>query len=87
MTEVDRDIALVLLKRLWKRELISEETYVSACNSRFFDKCRFTSDTEAMEEIKCKAVELADKYLPVCSTAFWLESERSVHNGDGGGDT
>lgn len=35
MTEVDRDIALVLLKRLWKRELISEETYVSACNSRF----------------------------------------------------
>ena len=39
------------------------------------------------EEIKCKAVELADKYLPVCSTAFWLESERSVHNGDGGGDT
>ena len=38
------------------------------------------------EEIKCKAVELADKYLPVCSTAFWLESERSVHNGDGGGD-
>lgn len=50
MTEVDRDIALVLLKRLWKRELISEETYVSACNSRFFDKCRFTSDTEAMEE-------------------------------------
>ena len=39
------------------------------------------------EEIECKAVELADKYLPVCSTAFWLESERSVHNGDGGGDT
>ena len=36
MTEVDRDIALVLLKRLWQRELISEETYVSACNSRFF---------------------------------------------------
>lgn len=50
MTEVDRDIALVLLKCLWKRELISEETYVSACNSRFFDKCRFTSDTGAMEE-------------------------------------
>lgn len=50
MTEVDRDIALVLLKRLWKRELISEETYVSACNSRFFDKRCFTSDTGAMEE-------------------------------------
>ena len=57
MTEVDRDIALVLLKRLWKRELISEETYVSACNSRFFDKRRFTSDTGAMEE---KIVEEAD---------------------------
>ena len=51
MTEVDRDIALVLLKRLWKRELISEETYVSASSSRFFDKRRFTSDTGAMEEI------------------------------------
>lgn len=38
MTEVDRDIALVLLKRLWKRELISEETYVSACNSCFLTK-------------------------------------------------
>ena len=50
MTEVDREIALVLLKRLWKRELISEETYVSACNSRFFDKRRFTSDTGAMED-------------------------------------
>ena len=24
MTEVDRDIALVLLKRLWQRELISD---------------------------------------------------------------
>ena len=46
MTEVDREIALALLKRLWKRELISEETYVSASNSRFFDKRRFTSDTE-----------------------------------------
>ena len=39
------------------------------------------------EEIKCKAVELAGKCLSVCSTAFWLELERSVHNGDGGGDT
>ena len=59
MTEVDRDIALVLLKRLWKRELISEETYVSACNSRFFDKRRFTSDTGAMEE---KIVEEAETH-------------------------
>lgn len=59
MTEVDRDIALVLLKRLWKRELISAETYVSACNSCFFDKRRFTSDTGAMEE---KIVEEADTH-------------------------
>lgn len=60
MTEVDRDIALVLLKRLWKRELISEETYVSACNSRFFDKCRFTSDTKAMEEIMVEEADTHD---------------------------
>lgn len=46
MTEVDCEIALALLKQLWKRELISEETYVSASSSRFFDKRRFTSDTE-----------------------------------------
>lgn len=59
MTEVDRDIALILLKHLWERELISEETYVSACNSRFFDKRRFTSDTGAMEE---KIVEEADTH-------------------------
>ena len=60
MTEVDREIALALLKRLWKRELISEETYVSACNSRFFDKCRFTSDTEAMEEIMVEEADTHD---------------------------
>lgn len=59
MTEVDRDIALILLKHLWERELISEETYVSACNSRFFDKRRFTSDTGAMEE---KIVEEAETH-------------------------
>ena len=51
MTAVDRDIALVLLKRLWKRELISEETYVSASSSRFFDKRQFTSDTETVNKI------------------------------------
>lgn len=39
------------------------------------------------KETECKAVELADKRLPVCSTAFWLELERNVHNGNGGGDT
>ena len=50
MTEVDREIALALLKQLWKRELISEETYVSASSSRFFDKRRFTSDTETVNK-------------------------------------
>ena len=60
MTEVDRDIALILLKHLWERELISEETYVSACTSRFFDKRRFTSDTEAMEEIMVEEAETHD---------------------------
>ena len=47
MTEVDRKIALALFKQLWKRELISGETYVSASSSRFFDKRHFTSDTES----------------------------------------
>ena len=42
MTEVDREIALALLKRLWKRELIS---------ARFFDKRQFTSDTETVNKI------------------------------------
>ena len=39
------------------------------------------------KETKCKAVELADKCLPVCSTAFWLKLEEIAHNGSGGGDT
>lgn len=51
MTEVDREIALALLKRLWKRELISEETYVSASSSQFFDKRHFTSDTETVNKM------------------------------------
>ena len=51
VTEFDREIALALLKRLWKRELISEETYVSASSSRFFDKRQFTSDTETVNKI------------------------------------
>ena len=50
MTAVDREIALALLKQLWKRELISEETYVSASSSRFFDKRQFTSDTETVNK-------------------------------------
>ncbi len=41
MTEVDRDIALALLKRLRQRELITEAEYIAACNSRFFDSKHF----------------------------------------------
>lgn len=59
MTEVDRDIALVLLKHLWERELITEETYVSACNSRFFEKRRFTTDAEA-EKAEIEEVDIQD---------------------------
>lgn len=60
MTEVDRDIALVLLKHLWERELISEETYVSACGSHFFDKRRFTPDTGVVEKIKVEEADTHD---------------------------
>ena len=60
MTEVDREIALALLKRLWKRELISEETYVSASSSRFFDKRQFTSDTETNNKMIEEASEDVD---------------------------
>lgn len=42
MTEVDRDIGLVLLKRLWKQNLITEAVYVAACNSKYFDRKNFT---------------------------------------------
>lgn len=49
MTEVDRDIALVLLKRLWKRNLITEEVYVAACNSKYFDRKNFTPVAESFE--------------------------------------
>lgn len=50
MTEVDREIALALLKLLRKRELITEEAYVSSCNSRFFDPKNFTVCTGGREE-------------------------------------
>lgn len=47
MTIVERDIGLALLKRLKQRNLISEETYVSASHSRFFDLSRFADDAQA----------------------------------------
>lgn len=49
MTEVDRDIALVLLKHLWERELITEEVYIAACNSKVFDRKNFTPVAESFE--------------------------------------
>ena len=54
MTIVDRDIGLALLKRLMQRGLISEETYVSACNSRFFDANRFSDYAEPDENISAQ---------------------------------
>lgn len=49
LTEMHRDIALALLKRLKERELIGDETYISACNSRFFDSKNFTNYFECTE--------------------------------------
>lgn len=49
MTEVDRDIALVLLKSLWKRELITEKVCIAACNSKVFDRKNFTPVAESFE--------------------------------------
>lgn len=49
MTEIDRDIALVLLKHLWERELITEEVYVAACNSKYFDRKNFTPVADSFE--------------------------------------
>ena len=46
MTEVDRDVALTLLKRLRQRELITEAVYAAACNSHFFDSKNFTDYSE-----------------------------------------
>ncbi len=60
MTEVDRDIALVLLKRLWKQNLITEEVYIAACNSKFFDRKNFTPVAESFETEIEKSDEAAD---------------------------
>ena len=61
MTIVDRDIGLALLKRLMQRGLISEETYVSACNSRFFDDKRFLDYAEPVENISAQEEQLNDE--------------------------
>ena len=61
MTIVDRDIGLALLKRLQQRGLISEETYVSACNSRFFDANRFLDYAEPDANISAQEERLNDE--------------------------
>lgn len=67
MTEADRDIALALLKSLWKRELITEEIYIAACNSEVFDKKnlslmteRFETETWENDHAANKAIKLED---------------------------
>lgn len=46
MNEIDREIGLVLLKRLWQRNFISADLYHSASHSRFFDRKHFTHYAE-----------------------------------------
>ncbi|MCI7472395.1 MAG: hypothetical protein MSB10_01805 [Clostridiales bacterium] len=46
MNEIDREIGLVLLKRLWQRDFISEELYYSACRSRVLDRKYFSGHFE-----------------------------------------
>ena len=60
MTEVDRDIGLVLLKRLWKQNLITEAVYVAACNSKYFDRKNFTPVAESFETEIENSDEAAD---------------------------
>ena len=60
MTEVDRDIGLVLLKRLWKQNLITEAVYIAACNSKYFDRKNFTPVAESFKTGIEKSDEAAD---------------------------
>ena len=46
MNEIDREVGLILLKRLWQRNMISEDLYLSASCSRFFDRKHFTHYAE-----------------------------------------
>ena len=62
MTIVERDIGLALLKRLMQRGVISEETYVSACNSPFFDANRFSEYAESDENISAQEKQPNDEY-------------------------
>ncbi len=63
MTEADRGIALALLKNLWKRELITEEVYIAACNSEVFDEKNLSPMTERVETETGKNDHVADKAI------------------------
>ena len=54
MNEIDREIGLVLLKRLWQRNFITEDLYHSASHSRFFDGQHFAhyAGEEPLQEQK-----------------------------------
>lgn len=41
MTELDRALALALLKRLWQRGLIDQQRYADACQARALEPDRF----------------------------------------------
>ncbi len=60
MNEIERDLSLALLKCLWQRNLISEETFISASNSRFFDRKRFSHYAEADVPIPNKETGMHD---------------------------
>lgn len=52
MNEIDREIGLVLLKRLWQRGILAEDVYHAASHSRLFDQKRFSglAATESLRE-------------------------------------
>lgn len=54
MNEVDRSLGLALLKRLWQRGLVSEETFIAASNSRYFNRNRFPyyAETDDPDPVK-----------------------------------
>jgi len=50
VNELNRDIALAILKRLLQRRIISDEIYRSCCNSRYLELQRFSSCEEEWED-------------------------------------
>ena len=54
MTELERDIGLVLLKRLLQRGFISEAAYIAACNFHPFTEKSRPLPTESARSPKPK---------------------------------